>query len=128
MGQSIGSMLADLGALRSQQAPTSLGAIPGRSSAASSSDSFAAQLDASFRARAERLGLELPAAAIGPSVPSNGVEGEDVNAIWQRAQLQSAALNGPGDAMMQAVGEAADARWEQRQRQRHGGGNGLFDV
>ena len=107
MGSSIGSILTDLGAMRAQlMAPTTRPA----SGAAPSSGSFADQLDASFRARAQQLGLDLPAAPATTALP--GAAGDDVNAIWQRAQLQSAAANGPGDAMMQAIGEAADARWD----------------
>ncbi|MCW2921049.1 MAG: hypothetical protein JWL76_923 [Thermoleophilia bacterium] len=121
MGDTIGSMLNDLGALRTRlMTPvtrTSGGA------ANSSAGSFAAQLDASFRARAEQLGLELPAAPTATGTPDG--DAEDVEAIWKRAQLQSAALNGTGDALMQAVGDAADARWDKRH---HRGAPDLFDM
>lgn len=124
MGESIGSMLTDLGALRTQLMAPNARTTTGRSGA--SSDSFAAQLDASFRARAEQLGLKLPAGAAAPMAPGALVEaGDDVDAIWKRVQLQAAALYGPGDAVMKAVGDAADARWEQR---RNRGGNDLFDM
>ena len=54
------------------------------------------------------------------------MEGDGVDAIWQRAQMQSLASgHGPGDAMMTAIAEAADARWEQR---RHSSGRNLFDL
>lgn len=122
MGETIGSMLVDLGALRSQlAAPRSRSAIDAQP--ASSTASFADQLDASFRSRAKLLGLDLPATPAVSNSP--GSAGDDVDAIWKRAQLQSAALHGPGDAMMQAVSDAADARWEQRQGR---GERSLFDM
>ncbi len=123
MGETIGSMLTDLGALRTQLSASI--ARPSASAASSSSASFAEQLDASFRTRAERLGLDLPAAASAGGPNESASAGDDVDAIWKRAQLQSAALHGPGDALMQAVGDAADARWEQRQGR---GKRSLFDM
>lgn len=118
MGESIGSILTSLGAGRAaRSAPTASAAHD------APSDSFAARLDASFRARASQLGLDLP--SLEPARESTAAQEETVDVIWQRAQLQSAALNGPGDAMMRAVGEAADARWEQRQRH---AGRDPFDI
>lgn len=120
MGETIGSMLTGLAALRTQL-PVATARASG-SAPSSSPLSFAEQLDASFRSRAERLGLDLPVAAPAAD-PAGG--GDDVDAIWKRVQLQSAAIHGPGDALMQAVGEAGDARWEQR----HGRGDrDLFDM
>lgn len=123
MGEAIGSMLVDLGALRTQfAAPGARSALGGPPT--NPTTSFADQLDASFRSRAKLLGLDLPASSAVSELP--GVkDGDDVDEIWKRAQLQSAALHGPGDAMMQAVADAADARWEQR---RGRGERGLFDL
>jgi hypothetical protein len=85
--------------------------------------SFAELLDGSFRARAEQLGLDLPAAA--SAAPAASAQRDDVEAIWKRAQLQSAAINGPADAIMQSLSDAADARWEAR---REGSRRDLFSM
>lgn len=121
ISDTIGSMLNDLGALRSQLMTPA--ARTSGTAAGSTAGSFSSQLDASFRARAEQLGLKLPAAPSTTGAPEG--DAEDVDAIWKRVQLQSAALNGPGDALMQAVGDAADARWAERH---HRGAPDLFDM
>lgn len=115
MSGSIGSMLASF----------ATAAVQRTVDASSGSSDFAAQLDASFRARAERLGLELPPAAT-QAADTKTPSGETVDEIWKRAQLMSvAAGNGPGDAMMQAIGEASDRRWAQRM---HRDAPDLFDI
>ena len=74
------------------------------------------------------MGLDLPEDRV--PAPAPGAP-KFVDDIWQRAQaLALAGGAGPGDAMMQALADAADARWERR----HGGGptgssdTGLFDI
>ena len=119
MDEAIGVSMSRLGMpesrLESMQPRAPLGLPP--------SESFASMLDSSFRARARQLGLELPKS---PHVsPQASPVGDDVEVIWQRARLQSAALNGPADAVMQAFDEAADARWQARHER---GSRGLFDM
>jgi hypothetical protein len=76
------------------------------------SESFGAQLEASFRARATQLGLQLP---VAPADDMPIADAEDVDAIWQRAQVKALADGfGPGDAMRRQLADAADARWQQR--------------
>lgn len=114
MDGSIGRALQDLASRAATMSPT-----PNhRASPTGSPVSFAAQLDASFQARAKQLGLHLPEAFAEPLEPIAHGEQEGVDALWQRLQLQSAASNGPGDALMQAISEAADARWAQRHHPR----------
>lgn len=121
MSGSIGSMLASFG----RDAMEATLAAAGRTATPSeTSGNFGAQLEASFQARAERLGLTLsPSAAATTSPPSSA---ETVDQIWKRAQMLSvAAGNGPGDAMMQSLSDAADARWA---RERSGDAPDIFDL
>lgn len=84
-----------------------------------SSASFADQLDASFRARATRLGLELPQPAHGERSATEPTED-----LWARMQREDAAINGVSNAIMRSLADAADARHEQRHRR----GRGPFDT
>lgn len=115
MSQSIGMLLGSMASL----SPQSVRTHPGARVSPASTPSFADQLDASFRTRAKRLGLELPQPAAAEHAPSEAVE-----AVWARVQRADAARNGLGDAIMRSLAEAADARHEQRE----GCGRDLFDL
>ncbi|MCW2955417.1 MAG: hypothetical protein JWO69_286 [Thermoleophilia bacterium] len=87
---------------------------------ATPADDFAAQLQASFAARATQLGLTLPATVEGGVAADAGVETSD--AAWKRAEMQALADgHGPGDAMLKTLAEASQQRAE---RERHGKGRG----
>jgi hypothetical protein len=78
----------------------------------SAGQSFDALLMEGFRARAAHLGLELP-----PSSTFDGSAPPTADDLWQQAKLRSiAAGNGPGDAMLKVLADAAAARHERRHR------------
>lgn len=83
--------------------------------AAAAGTSFADQLDASFRQRAARLGLDLPGT---PGVaPGHAAASDSADDAWQLAQAASLALgHGPGDAMMAALADAAEQRHDRTLR------------
>jgi hypothetical protein len=120
MGGTIGTSLS--GMLRLPTLPSGLTPSSGSSPAGTDGASFADQLNASFRSRAEQLGLKLPAAPTAPSPSVPGADGETVDAIWKRAQVVANA-NGGGiaDSIMDGLDAAADKRAEQR----HGRSSGM---
>ncbi|MCW2922983.1 MAG: hypothetical protein JWM98_387 [Thermoleophilia bacterium] len=131
MDGSIGATLAglvDTRALRGSAGSNSPAAAPWDAPVGGrSASSFAKLLDEGLRARAARYGVTLP----GPDAPAApGAAGgataapADADALWQSAKLQSSARNGQGDAIMQALSDASQARWEARGR----GHDNAFDM
>jgi len=126
MSGSIGAALASFADLSVRGTLDRAGARAGTAaSGLSSSSSFASQLEASFQARAKLAGIDLPALATSTLIPASGGAHvpESANDIWKRAQMLSiAAGNGPGDAMMKSLADAADARAQRR----HSGADSFF--
>jgi hypothetical protein len=94
--------------------PTTLldGPIAARGHSMADGQTFAELLTEGFRARAAQLGIDLP-----PESASSSGESKPAAAIdeWQQAKLRSiAAGNGPGDAMLKVLADAAAARYERR--------------
>jgi len=127
MSGSIGAALASFADLSVRGTLDRAGARAGTAASglSSSSSSFASQLEASFQARAKLAGIDLPALATSTLIPASGGAHvpESANDIWKRAQMLSiAAGNGPGDAMMKSLADAADARAQRR----HSGADSFF--
>ncbi|MCW2960089.1 MAG: hypothetical protein JWM25_297 [Thermoleophilia bacterium] len=118
MDSSIGSALASFADLSVQNTMRMAGVES--SDAIGGTQSFGAQLEASFRARAEQLGVQLPEATSQASVGAGVETSADA---WKRAQIQSLADgNGPGDAMLKTLADASRDRHDKR----HSGASGFF--
>ena len=83
--------------------------------------SFATLMQAQVDARLAARGITLPTTPADLASSSATAHAESAEDIWKRVQLHDAATNGQGDAIMAALRQASDERWERTERMRHGG-------
>jgi hypothetical protein len=86
--------------------------------------SFAAVMQAQVTARLAEHGITLPTVPTEDDAAAELPTSDSADDVWERVQLEQSAHYGQGDAIMAALQQAADERWERYDRD---GGRG-FDL